>query len=358
MCVPKLRTVKRYFKHWILFPGLILAFEGLFVVKSACGTIFSLIFQKKSPYIIRTPEDRFKGLESVGYTFKPNYVELPVGAGKRLPRIHYVDEGPRDAKEVILCLHGEPSWCFLYRYMIPVFVKASYRVIAPDFIGFGKSDKFTSPESYTHELHTMSLRLLLDYLNIRGLTLVCQDWGGLTGLSVVKDAPQYFSRLVMMNTGLPAGSEFSINTIDRVTPFLMWRSFAQLLGASLPVYHIFKSSLLKPHPAVLDGYNAPFPSPLYKGGAAKWPLLVPITSHSPVAADMQATRDFLSSKWKNPALIMFSDRDPITKGQEKTFKKLLPQALSKTVVGAGHFLQDDKGEEIASHIVSFINKKS
>lgn len=265
--------------------------------------------------------------------------------------------GPRDAKETILCLHGEPSWSFLYRHMIPGLVQAGYRVIAPDFIGFGKSDKYTFPESYSHELHTQSLRLLLDYLNVSGLTLVCQDWGGLTGLSVVKDSPQFFSRLVIMNTGLPAGTEFSLNNIHRGMPFLMWRNFAQLLGTSLPVQRIFQTALLNPQPTVLDGYCAPFPSALYKAGAAKWPLLVPITSHSPVAADMQETRDFLAKKWTHPALIMFSDRDAITRGQEKTFQRLLPHALMKTVVGAGHFLQEDKGEELSAHIVSFINNK-
>lgn len=269
----------------------------------------------------------------------------------------YISVGPHDAKETILCLHGEPSWSFLYRHMIPGLVKAGYRVIAPDFIGFGKSDKFIFPESYCHDLHTQTLRLLLDHLGVSGVTLVCQDWGGLTGLSVVKDSPHFFSRLVIMNTGLPAGSEFSISNISRVTPFLLWRSLVELLGTYLPVHYIFKTALLNPHPAVLDGYSAPFPTPLYKAGAARWPLLVPITSHTPVATDMQETRNFLAKKWKNPVLVMFSDRDPITKGQEKTFQRLLPHAITKTIIGAGHFLQEDKGEELSSHIISFISDK-
>ncbi|KAK7051122.1 hypothetical protein SK128_002883 [Halocaridina rubra] len=351
-------SFQRNFKRLVLFPTFIITFETLNLAKRIALGIYHLFSERKVPAVVRTPEDRFKGLDAVGYAFKPNYVELPVGGGKTLPRLHYVDEGPKDASEVILCLHGEPSWSFLYRSMIPVFVKAGYRVVAPDFIGFGKSDKYVSSDSYNHELHTMSIRLLLDYLNISSITLVCQDWGGLTGLSVVKDSPKFFSRLVIMNTGLPAGSEFSVNNISRVTPFLMWRSFANLLGTSLPVYNIFQRSLRNPHPTVLQGYNAPFPSSLYKGGAAKWPLLVPITSHSPVAPDMHATRKFLSNQWKNPALVMFSDRDPITKGQDKTFMKLMPHAIAKTVVGAGHFLQEDKGEEIASNIVDFIRKKA
>lgn len=241
--------------------------------------------------------------------------------------------------------------------MIPGLVNAGYRVIAPDFIGFGKSDKYTLQESYSHELHTQTLRLLLESLNISGATLVCQDWGGLTGLSVVKDSPSFFSRLVIMNTGLPSGSEISIYNLNRGMPFLMWRSFAQLLGTTLPVYSIFQKALLNPHPSVLDGYSAPFPSALYKAGAARWPLLVPITSHTPVAIDMQETKNFLAKQWTQPALIMFSDKDPITRGLDKTFQKLLPHAVVKTVVGAGHFLQEDKGEELSAHIISFINDK-
>ena len=140
-----------------------------------------------------------------GYPFESNYVELPAGSGHTLPRVHYIDEGDQDATEVILCLHGEPSWSFLYRHMIPTLVHAGYRVIAPDFIGFGKSDKYTSMENYSHELHTSTLRLLIEHLELENITLVCQDWGGLTGLSVVKDIPDKFSSLVIMNTGLPTG---------------------------------------------------------------------------------------------------------------------------------------------------------
>lgn len=352
-----MKTMKRYFKRLILFPAIIFALQGLVLLKRACGFIYSLFFQRTTPVVVRTPGERFQDLASVGYPFMPNYVDLPIGGGKTLPRVHYLDEGPRDAKEVILCLHGEPSWSFLYRHMVPVFVEAGYRVIALDFIGFGKSDKYVDMENYTHNMHTMTLRLFLDYISIKGITLVCQDWGGLVGLSVVKDNPNIFSRLVIMNTGLPAGIGLSINNIYRATPFLLWRSFAELLGTSLPVYSLLKLGLLNPDPAVLGAYDAPFPSSVFKSGAAKWPLLVPLTSQDAVAADMQVTRDYLSSEWEKPVLIMFSDKDPITRGQEQTFKRLLPHAVCKTIVGAGHFLQEDKGEELAFHIVSFVNEK-
>lgn len=261
--------------------------------------------------------------------------------------------GPRDAKETILCLHGEPSWSFLYRKMVPGLVKAGHRVIAPDFIGFGKSDKYADMEQYTHEMHKMTLRLLLDHLGVKDVTLVCQDWGGLVGLSVVKEMPHVFSRLVIMNTGLPVGNDFNLKGLA----FLMWRGFARLLGTLLPVYDVFDKALHDAEKAVLEAYAAPFPSRDYKAGAAQWPLLVPIHTHNPVACDMQATRDFLASSWKNPALIMFSDRDPITRGHDKNFLKLLPNASTKTIVGAGHFLQEDKGEELATHIISFIDGK-
>lgn len=347
---------KRHFKRLVILPCIIIILQGLIIIKQVLTIVSNFIVRRNVPAVVRTPEERFCGLEAVGYAFKSHYVALPIGGGKTLPRVHYVDEGPRDG-EIILCLHGEPSWSFLYRHMIQRLVKSGFRVIAPDFIGFGKSDKFTFPEAYSHELHTQTLRLLLDYLGVNDVTLVCQDWGGLTGLSVVKDSPHLFSRLVIMNTGLPAGSELAISTITQITPFMAWRSFAELLGTSIPVYHIFKKALMNPYPAILDGYSAPFPSSLYKAGAARWPLLVPLNSHTPVAADMQATRNFLATEWKNPALLMFSTRDPITKGQEKTFQRLIPHAITKTIEGAGHFLQEDQGEEISSHIIGFINKK-
>lgn len=240
--------------------------------------------------------------------------------------------------------------------MVPGLVKAGYRVVVPDFIGFGKSDKFTFMDSYSHDLHCMTLRLLLDHLRLRNITLVCQDWGGLTGLPVVRDCPHLFARLVIMNTGLPTGFVKPSNFI-KMLPFLIWRGIAQVFGTALPVGRIFTKALLKVHPDVVKGYEAPFPSALYKAGAAQWPLLVPITPNTSVAADMQATQDFLASEWKKPALVMFSDLDPITRGQEKVFLKLLPHANYKVVTGAKHFLQEDKGEELVTHIISFIGDK-
>ncbi|KAK3882797.1 hypothetical protein Pcinc_012844 [Petrolisthes cinctipes] len=286
---------------WVALPVVISALLSIVSAKELLIGLMFIMRRKKKPVVVRTPEDRFLGLEKIGYTFKSNYVELPIGGGKTMPRVHYIDEGPRDAKETIVCLHGEHSWSFLYRSMVPGLVKAGYRVIALDFIGFGKSDKFTYADMYNHELYKLTLRLLLDHLKVQNVTLVCHDCGGPVGLSVVKEMPEIFSRLVIMNTFLPIG--------------------------------------------------------LYKAGAVKWSQLIPMSTRSPVAWDMQTTRDFLAAKWKRPALIMFSDKDYFTKGHEKLFQKLLPHASNKTVVGAGHFLQEDKGEELAMHITSFIEGK-
>jgi len=310
------------------------------------------------PLMVRTPEERFNNLEKLGYNFKENYLSIDAGCGVTLPRVHYIDEGPRDG-HVVLCLHGEPSWSFLYRKMVPVLVAAGYRVIVPDFIGFGKSDKYTNPENYTHELHTMMIRKLLDHLDVSKIILVCQDWGGLTGLSVVKDVPDKFSHLVIMNTGLPSGETLSMGDlpkIQKLLPFVLWRSCVTLFGIHLPVGKLMGSFFLKvKDPAISAAYNAPYPSSLYKGGCARWPLLVPLFKDEPVASHMRAAQDCLK-QWKKPALVMFSDRDPVTRGQDKAFLGWLPHAKTETVKGAGHFLQETHGELLANNLIKFVKE--
>ncbi|KAK4293300.1 hypothetical protein Pmani_033994 [Petrolisthes manimaculis] len=347
-------STKTLVKRWLVYPLVCVLVSWLCLVKEVLVGLGSFVLPRRTPAVVRTPDHRFEDVGRLGYAFQPNYVDLPIGGGVCLPRVHYIDEGPRDAKETLLCLHGEPSWSFLYRKLVPGFLKSGYRVIAPDFIGFGKSDKYTDMEQYTHDMHKMTLRLLLEHLKVRQVTLVCQDWGGLVGLSVVREMSDIFSRLVIMNTGLPVGDDHRLSGL----PFLMWQSFVRLFGTLLPIYDIFGKSLLNPDKAVLEAYAAPFPSMAYKAGAAKWPLMVPIHTHNPVSCDMQDTRDFLAAHWKErPALIMFSDSDIITRGLDKYFLKLLPHASTKTVVGARHFLQEDKGEELATHIISFIEGK-
>ena len=288
--------------------------------------------------MLRTPVSRFYGL--VDFPYAPKYVEINGG------RLHYIDEGEG---EVILCLHGEPSWSFLYRKMIAP-LKKNYRVIAPDFFGFGRSDKFTRQQDYSFNMHYRTLIKFIEKVEINNITLVVQDWGGLIGLSVLGKHPELFRRVVIMNTSLPVG--------NRQAPlvFKLWQAFAKY-WPTFPVGRIMKKgthrTLKEP---VLRGYSAPFPSKKYIQGARAWPQLVPSASDDPGVKQMVQARETLKN-WTKPALIMFSDKDPITRGAEKWFIKNIPSVNDESVItihGAGHFLQEDKGKLIAEHIHEFI----
>lgn len=288
--------------------------------------------------VIRTREKRFADLPD--FPFPPHYLEIDG------MRIHYLDEG---TGEVILCLHGEPSWCYLYRKMIPILIQ-KHRAVAPDFIGFGRSDKFTKKNDYTYKMHRDTLLKFIEELNLRNINIVVQDWGGLIGLRVVSMITERFSRLVIMNTALPNGEE-------RIPfAFYLWRWFVKVMP-SLPIGRILKAGTLKPMRAdVVSAYNAPFPSRKYKAGAKAWPLMVPIRPSFEAAPEMEKAREVLA-KWDKPALVMFSDKDPITRGGYRFFRELIPSAKDQpeTIIkDAGHFLQEDKGEEIAHRILDFI----
>ena len=293
--------------------------------------------------LIRTPEHRFAGLKD--FPFAPRYVEIN-GA-----RVHYIDEGKG---ETILCLHGEPSWSYLYRKMIPI-LSRDHRVVAMDLIGFGRSDKLTERDEYSFDMHRGTIASFIEALDLSAITAVVQDWGGILGLRVATEMPERFARLVIMNTGLPVGD------VRPNEGFMNWRAYAAGTP-DLPIGLIVKRSAVDPEAItgdIIAAYDAPFPDVTYKVGPQMFPCLVPIEPDQAGAREMRETREALS-RWNKPALVMFSDGDPITKGGGRFFRKLIPSAPMEPEIvirNAGHFLQEEKGEEIAMHIVSFIERR-
>ncbi|MBL8205351.1 MAG: haloalkane dehalogenase [Blastocatellia bacterium] len=290
---------------------------------------------------MRTPDERFQSLPD--FPYQPHYIEV-----NRL-RMHYVREGAGDP---ILCLHGEPTWAYLYRKMIPTLAQVGC-VIAPDLIGFGRSDKLPCREDYSVALHAKQVTDFITQLNLWNVTLVCQDWGGLLGLPMVAEMPDRFARVVVMNTFIPTGDE------QPSDGFLRWRGFAAK-QTDMDIGFVVQSGCVsKLSPEVIAAYNAPFPEASYKAGAHQFPLLVPITPDDPASEWMRKGRTFFST-WTRPALVMFSDSDPVTRGGEKFFRRLIPSAQNEPeimIAQAGHFLQEDKGEEIAEQIKQFIERR-
>ena len=298
-------------------------------------------------HILRTPDERFTGLHE--WTFEPSYTD--VAQGDHTLRIAHYDVGSPDAATTVLCMHGEPSWSYLYRKMIPVFTSAGHRVIAPDLIGFGRSDKPAAVSDYTYERHVdwMSQWLLAN--DLRSLTLVCQDWGGLIGLRLLAAFPDRFTRLVVANTFLPVG--------DRPPGdgFMRWRKFSQEVP-EFPVGRIVEGGCSrKPlSPEVVAAYDAPFPDETYKAGARVFPTLVPISLEDPSSAANHGAWTVLES-FNKPVLTAFSDSDPVTKGGERGFHQRVPGTNGQphtTIVNAGHFLQEDAGEDLARVVNDFI----
>jgi haloalkane dehalogenase len=296
---------------------------------------------------LRTPDDRFTNLP--GFPFAPHYTEVPDSEGGTL-RVHYLDEGDADAP-VVLLLHGEPSWCFLYRKMIPVLTAAGYRCVAPDLVGFGRSDKPVKRTDYTYERHVEWMRAaLFDTLDLRDITLVCQDWGGLIGLRLVGEHPDRFARVVTANTFLPTGD----------TPpgqaFLNWQRFSQEADDFNIGVIVGMGSHTDLPDDVVAAYNAPFPDDSYKAGARMFPMLVPTSPDDPASAANRASWEVLRT-WTKPWLTAFSDQDPITRGGDAAFQRDVPGTRGQphtTIAGGGHFLQEDEGEQLAKVIVDWM----
>ena len=292
--------------------------------------------------ILRTPDDRFVDLAD--YPYDPNY--LTCGD----LRIHYVDQGDSD-DETVLMLHGEPSWSYLYRKMIPIISNAGCRVVVPDLVGFGKSDKPANQEDYTYQRHVDWMTDLIRKLDLRNITLFCQDWGGLIGLRIAAEHEDRFKRILAANTFLPTGDYRSPDA------FIEWQQFSQ----KTPVFkvgEIITSACVSDlSDDIRKAYDAPFPGEEYKAGARRFPMLVPIKPDDPASNSNRKAWEVLK-KWDKPFLTAFSDSDPITRGGDAYFHKLIPGTKGQahtTIVGAGHFLQEDKGEELAELTVDFIN---
>ncbi|MEM9821825.1 MAG: haloalkane dehalogenase [Bacteroidota bacterium] len=293
---------------------------------------------------LRTPTARFDQLSD--YPFSPNYCD--VGDGLQM---HYVDEGPKEAAPILL-LHGEPSWSYLYRKMIPILNTGQYRVIAPDLIGFGKSDKPLEKTAYTYQSHLNWLSHLISQLDLQGINLFCQDWGGLLGLRILTEQPERFARVVVANTFLPTGARKASDA------FLQWQHFSQT-APEFPVGNVLDMATISTlTPEVKAAYDAPFPDESYKAGARQFPILVPIEESDPEAIKNRAAWKKLEN-WDKPMLTLFSDSDPITRGGDQVFQKLVPGAKGQAhqvIEQAGHFLQEDKGEEIARLVLAFIEQ--
>ncbi|MFW9875941.1 MAG: haloalkane dehalogenase [Candidatus Thorarchaeota archaeon] len=291
--------------------------------------------------LLRTPAEEFQNLPD--FPYKPHYIEVD-GI-----RIHYVDEGPKDA-EVILLMHGEPSWCFLYRHMIPILMKAGFRTVAPDLVGFGRSDKPTEMEDHTYAKHVRWMTALVKSLDLKKINLFCQDWGSLIGLRVAIKNQERFARIILSNGGLPTGKQ------PMTEAFKRWRKFSRE-SLVFPVGQIIQSgTTTKLSREVRNAYDVPFPDDMYKAGARILPSLVPISADDPEhKANKKAFEEL--GKWEKPFLTAFSDSDPVTRGGDRFWQQYIPGAKGQnhtTIKDAGHFVQEDKGPELAKLIIDFI----
>ena len=301
--------------------------------------------------VVRTPDERFEALPD--FPFEPHYVEIDDGEGGRL-RVHYVDEGPRDGHTVLL-LHGEPSWCFLYRHIIPQLVDGGCRVIAPDLVGFGKSDKPTEKSDYTYNRHVNWMQAaIIDHLDISDATFFGQDWGGLIGLRLVAENASRFVRVVISNTGLPTGDH------PLTEAFMAWQHYSKTspefeIGGLINAATVRELSVDE-----IAAYDAPFPDDSYKAGARIFPSLVPTAPDDPTATANRAAWEIFD-RWEKPFLCCFSDRDPVTRGGDRAFLSRIPGTAGQpheTIENAHHFVQEDSPNDVARIIFEAIAQDS
>ncbi|MDG2307060.1 MAG: haloalkane dehalogenase [Candidatus Binatia bacterium] len=330
--------------------------------------------------ILRTPDERFANLPN--YPFDPHYTDVPAGDGQML-RIHHIDQGPRDG-ETIVCMHGQPSWSYLYRHMIPVFTRAGYRVLAPDLVGFGRSDKPGAREDYSYQRQVDWLTAWLTANEVQGATFVGQDWGGLIGLRLVAENPERFVRVAIANTSIPIPQNIPEDRIAAAkelrrtmpTPTIEVMS-ANLMGGDKPPEQKFVywqrfcwDNEDLPIGMLIGGttdgrqlsgeeiaaYDAPFPDPAYKMGPRAMPSQVPtLPDDVSLPANLKAWEVF--AKWEKPFLCAFSSNDPVTAGRDAPFLERVPGAKGQphtTIQGGGHFLQEGRGEELAQTIAGFM----
>jgi len=301
--------------------------------------------------IVRTPDERFENLPDFPYA--PRYVEVDDGEDGTL-RVHHLDEGPADAAPVLL-MHGEPTWSYLYRHVIPVLVDAGHRVIAPDLVGFGRSDKPVAMSDHTYARQVEWMRqALFDRLDLRDITFLGQDWGSLVGLRLVALEPDRYARVAIGNGGLPTGHGPASEA------FLAWQRFSQETE-DFPVGRIIDGGCTTSlSPEVVAAYDAPFPDDSYKTCARIFPTLVPTSMDDPGAVDNRSAWEVLE-RFEKPFLLCFSDSDPVTKGGDKPFRERIPGAQGQphtTIEGGGHFLQEDRGRELGQVLADFIARTS
>jgi len=296
---------------------------------------------------LRTPDERFDDLPE--YPFAPNYVDVDDFEGGTL-RVHYLDEGPADAP-VVLLMHGEPSWSYLYRKMIPTLRSAGLRIVAPDLVGFGKSDKPTEKSDYTYQRHVAWMQAaIIDHLDLHGATFFGQDWGGLVGLRLVAENSDRFAGIVIGNTGLPTGDQ------PLSQGFMEWQKFSQTTEVFDIGFLIQSATTTELTAAEVAAYDAPFPDDAYKAGARIFPSLVPTSPDDPAASDNRAAWKVLR-QWDKTFICCFSDSDPVTAGGDRPFRTQVPGAVDQphtTIEGAHHFVQEDAPAQVSQIIAAAV----